>query len=263
MATTYREETGDFARIKIDYRGKKPSAKFSFPGKRTGRQSELWSYSLMWTLIVWAIVFILIGAGIIGAYFWEDVNKTVDEQKRDRCISNIDNTKDKVCYLQQIGKDNLAYSYLEGGFVLEEPFWKEFTKLRTLYYIVTFLFTLLIIRIFFAKRIVRNLAKSTVKLDKIISGHYYNRIFKNVPKEKYVEIPLFRNIFLDYEAKGEFSKYLTHFEIREHPFRYNRIRTNWLGKEKGIDKEVNKELWYARFYFKKIPKSGHLEVKWK
>ncbi len=67
------------------------------------------------------------------------------------------------------------------------------------------------------------------------------------------EIPLFRNIGLDYQATGDFNKYLTKVKINEHGF-------NDLIKGK---KKLNPYLWKAMFYFKQAPKTGSLEVMFK
>ena len=68
----------------------------------------------------------------------------------------------------------------------------------------------------------------------------------------YCEIPVFSNIVCNYEATGEFSKYLYLFEIQEHKFKY---QTASIGAS-----DINEWLWYARFYLKEKPKTGTLEV---
>ena len=108
----------------------------------------------------------------------------------------------------------------------------------------------------------------------------------------YAEIPLFRNIYLDYEASGEMSKYLSKVEIREHPFsqliktkgKLYRPRSEEgtllspkelkrkikIWKEKGIPynmrpiykNETNISLWRARFYFTEVPQDGEIEIFW-
>jgi len=97
---------------------------------------------------------------------------------------------------------------------------------------------------------------------------------KDVQKNKYyyVEIPLFKNILLDYKATKDFSKHLEFFEIREHKFKYKKwteikreIRKKLTKKQKKRKKmrELNDMLWYAKFYFTKKPKDGQLEVLFK
>lgn len=96
---------------------------------------------------------------------------------------------------------------------------------------------------------------------------------KDVQKNKYyyVEVPLFKNILLDYKAIKDFSKYLEFFEIREHNFKYKkwteikRERRKLTEKQKKNKRksELNETLWYAKFYFSKQPKNGQLEVLFK
>ncbi len=82
----------------------------------------------------------------------------------------------------------------------------------------------------------------------------YEAIFNSEnTKSKIIEIPLFSNVRLDYEAIGEFSKYLDRFEITEHPF--NRVL-----RYKNKPKKKNEYLWKAKFYFSKIPKKGELKI---
>lgn len=75
-------------------------------------------------------------------------------------------------------------------------------------------------------------------------------------KSKTYELPYFKNVVLNYEAKGEFSKYLDRIEIRELPFKI-------LKKKKGKEELVNQDyLWKAKFFFSKIPKKGELNLSW-
>lgn len=92
-----------------------------------------------------------------------------------------------------------------------------------------------------------------------LGGKSYYKIIKEVPANKIVELPLFKNVFLDYKAKGEFSKYLERVEIREHPFSKGIFKKGKLYKKKGN----NYMIWYAKFYFKEIPKTGELIIWWR
>ena len=92
-----------------------------------------------------------------------------------------------------------------------------------------------------------------------LSGRSYYKIIKEVPANKIVEIPLFKNVKLDYNAEGEFSKYLERVEIREHPFSKGILKKGKIKKKTGN----NYILWYAKFYFKEIPKGGQLEIFWR
>lgn len=101
--------------------------------------------------------------------------------------------------------------------------------------------------------------KTVPEWNKKLSGGGYYKVIKEVPANKIVELPLFKNIYLDYNVKGEFSKYLKKVEIREHPFYKGVFKKGKLKKKKGN----NYMLWYARFYFSEIPKNGELIIWWK
>jgi len=81
----------------------------------------------------------------------------------------------------------------------------------------------------------------------------YRAIVTKLDKTIY-EIPMFKNVLLDYKAEGDFAKQLKKIEIVEHPFKIIR-------KEKGKEVEKpNQSLWKAIFKFTKIPKDGKLVV---
>lgn len=73
-------------------------------------------------------------------------------------------------------------------------------------------------------------------------------------KNNKFEIPLFKNIGLNYVAKKEFSKYLERVEIVEHEFKAFKNR------RKQIPQDI---LWKATFYFSKKPKTGELKIEFK
>lgn len=94
-----------------------------------------------------------------------------------------------------------------------------------------------------------------------IGNSYIGIFYPNDVKNNQIEIPLFTNIFLDYQATEDFSKYLEEFEIKEHPFMCKEIHTS-NGKKKGekLDKYPNEWLWKATFKFSQKPKLGKLIV---
>lgn len=94
--------------------------------------------------------------------------------------------------------------------------------------------------------------KGTVKA---LKRCYFYKVFKEVPKEGYIEIPLFRNDNLEFEAEGEFSNYLKELDIREYPYKYISL-TKKHKKRKG-------HYWFAKFYFFEQPNNGKLEVKFR
>lgn len=79
-----------------------------------------------------------------------------------------------------------------------------------------------------------------------------------------LELPLFSNIYMDYEAEEEFADYLESVEIKEHDFTYYptrgfRLRRHKRNQKKGIP---NVYLWKAIFKFKQKPTKGFLKVNW-
>ena len=84
------------------------------------------------------------------------------------------------------------------------------------------------------------------------------RYYKQIRKlnSKVFEIPQFSNIFLDYKATKEFSKYLERVEIKEWSFEVWQ-KTIFTKKKTLL---IPDSLWKARFYFNKIPKNGKLEI---
>lgn len=91
--------------------------------------------------------------------------------------------------------------------------------------------------------------KINAKFSEILNRGYYEVIFRKTDNKK-VEIPLFSNVILKYNAFGDFSKYLSKVKIREHPFN-KRIR----GK-----KHRTQNLWKATFTFKRECKTGYLKI---
>jgi len=82
---------------------------------------------------------------------------------------------------------------------------------------------------------------------------YYKEVRKI--KSRVFEIPTFGNVFLDFEATGEFSGFLDRLEIKEHDFKIYKRRP--FRKDKYIN---NDEVWFAQFHFSKIPKTGRLKI---
>ncbi len=86
-------------------------------------------------------------------------------------------------------------------------------------------------------------------------SYYYKKITKL--NSKTFEIPIFNNIFLDYKATKQFSKYLQEVKIIEHNFKT--LRINRLTGRKKFEQQD--DMWNAKFVFSEIPRTGFLEVK--
>jgi hypothetical protein len=90
------------------------------------------------------------------------------------------------------------------------------------------------------------------------SSSYLAIFFPKDVKNNKIEIPMFQNIFLDYDASEDFSKYLESIEIKEHPFNIIRRINNKLKKKTKLF--PNEWLWKAEFKFSKKPKICKLVV---
>lgn len=80
-----------------------------------------------------------------------------------------------------------------------------------------------------------------------------------------LEIPLFKNMYMDYEATGEFSEYLEKIEIIEHPFKHHiKKGLPFSKKRKHVIKKPNIYLWKTVFTFKEgcKPQTGSLIMRW-
>lgn len=91
---------------------------------------------------------------------------------------------------------------------------------------------------------------------KLMDKHY-SAEFTTCPDSLQIELPLFNNIYMDYEAEDEFSQYLTEVNIIEHDVKYI--------KRKGFFKKRNEKipnvfLWKAVFKFKAKPTKGFLRI---
>jgi len=93
--------------------------------------------------------------------------------------------------------------------------------------------------------------------NKVIHNKHWQAMFTECPDSLQIEIPLFSNIYLDYEAEEEFADYLTEVDIREHDIKY--IKTKGLFRKKKT-LIPNVYLWKATFKFKKKPTKGFLKI---
>lgn len=84
----------------------------------------------------------------------------------------------------------------------------------------------------------------------------YNYIEIRKLNNKRFEIPLFENIFLDYEMIGDFKKYIKKINIIEYNFNYKSKK--FFFKTVKIKQD---HYWKCIFDFNKIPKKGYLKIK--
>lgn len=99
--------------------------------------------------------------------------------------------------------------------------------------------------------------------EKTVKGHKINKItIKKLETKRFIVYD-FKNIMLKYEATGQFEKYLDKILIREQN-KENILNMQGDIKDMILSDEYEDNIywkkWNAYFIFKKIPKSGKLEI---
>jgi len=259
------------ARITIDYSKKKPKVKFEYPRKDSFSQIFYSLPVIFPGMMFGCIILLLVSINI------SNNNHTIEYPELDDCIVYkifIKNTtsligaglectiNDKVYIMDtelDRGNNFLFFKYppkldVKKVDVVElEPFF------NIIIIALASLFGAWIMYKFYTKT--KSGQKIFPELNKAIFNARYYTKFDKVPVNKQIEIPLFRNIYLDYKATKGFSKNLLRMEICEHPF------AEIVRKGKGIKNIIKKTkkqvyLWKATFYFKDVPKDGQLEMWW-
>lgn len=111
-----------------------------------------------------------------------------------------------------------------------------------------------ILRSYFEKKIMKSAEAMAKDVGKIRNKY----VFRKCPENNILEIPLFKNQYMDYKATKEFSDYLQYIRVREHPFMHLKTRKT-LGSKKRWAR--NDYLFNCKFYFSQTPKKGKLEVR--
>lgn len=251
------------ARIKINYEGKKPTVRFSYPCKKHQFES-----SMFFPIFSGWMIFVFLTLAVHGAIV--SINEKQIELNQN-CTLAIDNyIKNNLTDIKEAVCNNVLNKVTSS---LWESFMQSFYSLRegtTWFWIFIFLVY------FFAPPclIYFPFKKSWSNVFPAYQALWTKKKIKVfVPKEVlydkdlgyYCEVILFHNIVFNFEATKEFSKYLKEFEIREHNFRFIQRRKK-AKKHKGKyvpPKTFNEWYWYARFYFKEKPRTGTLEVVFK
>ena len=234
------------ARIKINYEGKKPTVRFSYPCKKYQQGGTM----VFHIFLGW---FLLLGITYgISSSLVEEAELKYEKELYNECLLNYNLTLRFGCYDKYIRQE-------EARLVRKE----------TLYPII-FLFSLTAILTLITYLPFKKFWSNVYpKINALLA---MKKIKKFIPEEVkhtkelgyFCEIPIFSNIILDFKATKDFSKYLREFEIEEHKFKYflNR-RKKRKKKRKTPPISFNEQLWYARFYFTQQPKTGKLEVLFK
>jgi len=252
MVEKFNGNSGKNARININYSGKKPKVRFSYPDKK--KQSGQVGFNMFLYIFIGWFVFsglILIGVSISQNYMMpnEEVNKT-DMYNYSQCIGYYDDYKLETCEERE-NKNSVIWFF----YSFKEAYKEDYSGLITL---LIWIIPPFLIYFPFKKR----WDSLFPKVQGLTAKKKY-RTFKEIDiierdGDIYCEVPIFANVLLNFDATKDFSKYLKEFEIKEHNFKYNykplRIKK---GKKPKIQ---NEWLWYARFYFSDKPKTGKLEV---
>ena len=271
------------ARVTVDYTKKKPSIKFAYPDKDEVKQNT--GNPLI------SIIAFLIMIGMFSLMFFLPIFSGHHTQDPTQCnyTLNISNQiyKDANLTFINIECDNdfvqtIRWKHIESRLNFVEYLnsnsgfgWQAITITRTKQNVFAIVYLILMLVVFFGglQYLDKYLTKLFLKFKWFrsavphinaavtLSGFYAK--FKKVPNCGYIEIPLFHNVELNYNAVKGFSDQLIKVEIKEHPFVDLTVKTRYpiFGKRKvKYKKNKNIWLWYARFYFKKIPKIGYLEV---
>jgi hypothetical protein len=271
------------SRVLIDYTGKKPQIKFGYPRKDAIRQNTSSTPAAIIALMIWLMIaffiYMFITGNLVTQYTPSNCsvnqsfnNFTLYNGSQGFYISNItidcDNFSQTLSwnYAEKLiifGKDYTKEYYLmkndeSPGFTQRKDY--NFKDLITLiffgiiviissivlYYKLTKLVGWLLSKTSIGIKAVPYLNKATV-----LKGYYI--CYKNV-KTSTIEIPLFSNIYLNYNSIDDYSKYLKKVVILEHPFQ----EIVKQGKKKKKLKNVR--YWLCQFQFSRVPKKGKLEV---
>ena len=299
------EEVGDKplnARIYIDYEQDPPTINFDYPDTSTNQitnSSSTYLFALIATLIM--IMFLIV--------FWNNyINHTFfphtsveDFHLNDVRVMryNFTNISDIVIQYNWNNKtyDNVYIFRKAGGVLWYYPTFESITAIQDTYiiFVSAFIFYLVLMVVFYANVKWISLVftktkwghKNFPEINKRLHGKDYMAEF--LPKDFdelgytrtsdgrwFIELPLFKNMYMDYEATEEFSKYLAKISIVEHPFsrfvkkkgvsltRIKKARKkakNSSEMDVYYDKKTNIYLWKCVFEFKQKPiSSGYLRI---
>jgi len=242
MGRKYNGDSCKSARIKISYKGLKPKVKFSYPDKKNQENFSM----LPMIIFIWAIIFFV---GLISFSLMNGSSEPkIDFSNYSTCSDWYKNYSIERCEL------------MEGRTQVELLFYaikKDFSK-ESFFLVLLFIFPPFLIYYQFKKYWANVFPKYQASK---VEGKLVIFKPKDLRKENqsyFVEIPLFKNVLLEYESKKDFSKYLDSFEIKEYNFKYVKGRS--MKDAMKSKKKVNERLWYARFYFSEKPIDGELRV---
>ena len=261
-----------YSRIKIDYSKDKPAVKFSYPDKKSQFKGSMARPVIYGYIALLILITLLVSVSM-------DISNKINKPGYSECYNEYeyiyDTQKeeiiDNVCVKKAESFVQAIYYNVDDVEDIDKP--KAVKKMILFFFLV---FGLPCLIYFPFKKQWDNLfpkyqALGEKKKVKVFKPHEV--ITKD--GKHFCEIPVFKNVVLNYEAKGDFSKHLELFEISEHKFKYYKARTYKKRKKPLTPKQkkkadlrrrgatINEFIWYAKFYFKERPKTGSLEVLFK
>lgn len=262
------------SRITIDYSKGKPKVKFGYPRKDTWRQVILSSATFLPAFIICLTLLIII------SYNDNQFEDARGFPSIDDCTSYslyINGSTDFVGQHVECIIDGEKYDMYTTYNPGKKYFWikqqpsltsnpkMSDTNIEMLFaifnsFLFLILFTIVIIGFYFFYTRTKIGQRIFPEINKTLAdARYYTKI-TNL-NSKTFELPLFKNMYLDYKATKDYGKYLEKFEIVEHPFDSITLKRK-KGKEIPRRKKGQIYLWKAVFTFKEIPKEGYLEIWW-
>lgn len=209
------------SRVFVDYTT--GDIRFGYPRRRDAKRAKQNAF-------ITALTLLIIPAGIIGYISWMGA--------------------DIVAMVEYSNVNNISYWNVYKTNLTSIGWHKEYS--RFMFPVVTVVILFMGVWFFTSGERLKTLYPKLNAFMLPYFGHvrHYTMVRNTINRK--VELPLFKNVLLDYEASGEFADNLERLEIVEHPFKIVNKRGN----------KVNGEwLWKATFYFKKDCSRGALKLK--
>lgn len=264
MAKRFQSLNPSNARIYIDLDNKKNPVNFQYPHKSKPATIVLLTMLQVWLLLVILPLFI-IGLPVgLGYLIWTIGTEpahidTMDlsglmNHSGESCPANFTNyTSENITSIAPAISNSTSTSF----------HWENLTSDSMLLFFIALLIALstvffppfLLTFIFLhSEKLMKKMPDINLFLSRVTgNGHYYVKV-KKLDSRTY-ELPVFDNVFLDVSMTKDFKKQFKGMDVVEHNLWVKKV--SLFGKKK---KHKQDDAWFAKFYFRKIPKSGYLEV---
>lgn len=261
------------ARVNVKYENNKPTVKFGYPRRDAFKQNRgtIFPLIMLFNLVI-LLFFINYGYPIFfkGVDYYPRECKFLPHYNGTE-IRNITMTCDNdieknIIFIKDFRTENQDINYMLEFFGKYNAFISDSGLSSSRRVFLTFLFFLFLIIFGIVLPVVMEIPllklalktawfKRKIPLINRIGGEKYRAVFKKVPDNLQIEIPLFYNVALDYQATKDFSRYLKEIDVREHPFNKVLVRKGKIKK-----KQKNIRYWRGIFSFSQKPQTGKLEV---